>query len=340
MKTALITTTIHLPAFLELLPRFDWAEHQHTFVAGDHKTPPETQSFCDSLGNCTYLSVEHQKDLNYKSSELIGWFNDSRRNIALLEALRWGAEIIVSCDDDMVFSNPQTFFSGFTLLFSQPFNGLKLGKPGHWLDAGAFTQPPAKQRGLPVDVAFDATPGFAVNAKIGAAQGIILGVPDTDACTAITNTPHVHSATDILRNGFVADLGAHAVFNSQIVAFRRELAPCFAQFYNYQGRNTDIQASILMRRVMRDLELYTYYGPPMAYHARAKRPLLNDLRAEMHGLETITEVSRFLDGWAVGRATKPVDACRDFYELFYNHFESTREVGIAWCDDVESVMKC
>ena len=339
MKIGLITTTIHVPEFLALFPRYEWSDDYRFFVAGDHKTPPEAQAFCDSLGgNGVYLSVEHQKDLNYKSSELIGWFNDSRRNIALLEALRWGAEIIVSCDDDMVFSNPQTFFSGFTLLFSQPFNGLKLGKPGHWLDAGAFTQPPAKQRGLPVDVAFDATPGFAVNAKIGAAQGIILGVPDTDACTAITNTPHVHSATDILRNGFVADLGAHAVFNSQIVAFRRELAPCFAQFYNYQGRNTDIQASILMRRVMRDLELYTYYGPPMAYHARAKRPLLNDLRTEMNGLCTITEISRFLDQMAFPRGAYALDTCRHFYELFYNHLEPTREVGMAWCDDVESVL--
>ena len=100
MKTALITTTINVPRVLSLYRAHD--PDVMFFVAGDLKTPLETDIFCGEIDKCVYLSPELQKMHNYKSSELIGWNNDSRRNVALLEAMRWGAELIVSVDDDML----------------------------------------------------------------------------------------------------------------------------------------------------------------------------------------------------------------------------------------------
>ena len=38
---------------------------------------------------------------------LTGWNTDRRRNFALLEALKWGADLIVSVDDDMIPMNWQ-----------------------------------------------------------------------------------------------------------------------------------------------------------------------------------------------------------------------------------------
>ena len=68
-------------------------------------------------------------------------------------------------------------------------------------------------------------------------------------------------------------------------------------------------ASLLMRRIMQDQNLYTYFGPPMAFHARTPRPLFKDLKAEMWGLEHIEQ-------WAMYLAMSPLpdtsvtDQCR------------------------------
>src|SRR5689334_3670581 len=101
MKTALITTTINIPHVLELYARLD--PTVEIYVAADLKTPPEAEAWfyehCEPKARCSWLSVEQQRDLEYKSSELIGWNTDSRRNIALLEAVRGGADLIVSADD-------------------------------------------------------------------------------------------------------------------------------------------------------------------------------------------------------------------------------------------------
>lgn len=333
MRIALITTTINIPRVLALYRAFD--PDVRFFVAGDLKTPDRTQEFCDTLGNCVYLSPDAQCAFGYKHSELIGFSTDSRRNIALLEALKWKPDIIISWDDDMITTSP-TLFGDFEALFDDfLFSGLKLGAPYHWLDAGQFTIPAARQRGLPVEGSFSAAPDFVADVKIGAAQGIILGVPDTDAITAIANKPVIYSATDILRHGFVVDQKARSVFNSQLTAFRRELAPCFAQFYKWQGRNTDIIASVLMRAVMRNLNLYTYFGPPFAFHARSTRPLLPDLKAEMWGLEHIEEIASFCDTLP---AADVLTACRYFLGGCPGFSDELRAGGLAWCEDCEGVI--
>lgn len=294
MKTAVVTTTINVPKVLAIYA--EYARHSDSsdvdiFVAGDLKTPKAAQDFCADKGY-NYLSPADQK--KWRSSEIIGWNTDSRRNFAVLEALQWGAELIISIDDDMI--PYPSFFACFERLFEGKWSGLQLGEPGFWFDHGQWTDVPARARGLPrsgiyshkVDSVFDIT--------IGAAQGIILGVPDTDAKTAIT-FPHIDGVTDILRYGFVTHPQCYSVFNSQVTAFRRELAPGFVQFYGEQGRNTDIFASLFMRNLMRDLGWYTHYGLPMAYHNRTTRDLSKDLEAEKWGIKNIEAFAKELDAW-------------------------------------------
>ena len=328
MRVGLVTTSINIPTAFAAYRAID--TDVRIFIAMDLKTPEASYKFCDELGNCEVLPPVVSK---YECDALIGQNTDSRRNIALLAALEWGAELLISVDDDMLVQNTK-FFAEFECLFEEPFTGLQLGAANQWFDAGQFTIPPAKQRGLPFDTTFAMAAESVVDAKIGVAQGIILGIPDTDATTAIANHPFVHSATDILRNGFVVHPHAHAVFNSQLTAFRRELAPAFAQFYNHQGRNTDIMASVLMRRVMQERNLYTYYGPPMALHARRPRPLFNDLKAEMYGLEHIAEYADYLR-----RAPLPdgsvVDQCRVLSEGWNG---PELQAAKAWYNDVERAL--
>lgn len=334
MRIALITTTINVPRVLAHYRKL--GPEVRFFVAADHKTPCDALSTVDA--NTTWLSLAKQADWN--CSELIGWNTDSRRNIAVLEAVKWGADVIVSIDDDML-PQSEDFFWNIIVTMQQQFSGLQLGAPEMWFDAGQYTMPPARQRGLPTGPTDSRSYDFVTDVKIGAMQGIILGVPDTDAATTISNNPFVTNATDVLKNGFVVNPASHAVFNSQITAFRREFAPAFAQFYKWQGRNTDLFASLIMRRVMREHGCYTYFGPPMGFHARSPRDPFKDMKAEMWGLEHIRGFANWLNAHDV-IDSHPLEATRAVYtealhELSWWPSEVT-QAALAFCDDMESVL--
>ena len=333
MRVALVTTTINVPRVLSLYRAHD--PDVMFFVAGDLKTPKEAEDFCEELSNCVYLSPLVQEGLYPKSSKLLGRNTDSLRNYALLEAVRWKADLIISVDDDMA-PMQERFWFDVQFPFQNKFNGLQAGSMNHWLDVGEFTIPKAMQRGLPYDESHYATAAFVSGVEIGAAQGIILGVPDTDACTAISQAPFIHSATDILRHGFVANLRAHAVFNSQLTIFRAELAPAFAQFYFAQGRNTDIFASLLMRRIMREKNWYTYYGPPMAYHARQPRPLLKDLQAERYGVDNIAAYADYLNRAPLPKDISVTEQCRILAQGWNG---PELEAAMAFYEDCDGVLE-
>ncbi len=333
MRTALITTTINVPRVLSLYRAHD--PDVMFFVAGDLKTPKEAEDFCMELPNCVYLPPLMQEGLYPKSSKLIGRNTDSLRNYALLEAMRWGAEIIISTDDDMVPFDKQICWE-FHDRFAQPWHGLKLGAANRWFDHGQYTVPQAMARGLPYDTRMNFDVDFVVDAQIGAVQGIILGIPDTDACTALANHPlNITGVGELLRQGFVVDQHANAVFNSQLTAFRAELAPAFAQFYFAQQRNTDIQASLLMRRIMRERDLYTNYGPPMAYHARQPRPFLKDLQAERYGVDNIAAYADYLSRAPLPKDISVTEQCRILAQGWNG---PELEAAMAWYEDCEQVL--
>lgn len=337
MKTALITTTINFPTVLALYRKL--GPDVRFFVAIDEKTPEEAANFLAyDLPNTQISYLKHE----WKCSPLLGYNTDSRRNIALLEAVKWGAEIIVSIDDDMIPMSPD-FFQRIEDTLISPYSGLCFGAEGEWFNATSQTMPPTRQRGLPTNFYVNHPGrGFVHNVQIGAMQGIILGTPDTDASTTIVNRPFVHSVTDIARSGFVVDTSAKAVFNSQITAFRRELAPAFAQFYKWQGRNTDIFASLIMRRIMRDRDLYTFYGPPTGFHARSDRHPIGDLKTEMWGAENVERFTKYLDENNVLDKRESV-----LEQLRALHFDlgacaywskQASEAALAFLDDMKSVL--
>ncbi len=336
MKTALITTTINVPTVLALYRKL--GPDVRFFVAIDEKTPEEAGNFLAyDLPNTQIHYLKHE----YKCSPLLGYNTDSRRNLALLDALEWGAEIIVSVDDDMIPEQSSMLFGWIDHVISTPFSGLAWTQIGGWFDAGQFTVPPARQRGLPYQQPMLPLYGFADNVQIGAMQGVILGIPDTDASTTVVERPFVHSASDVLKNGFVVGLDTRAVFNSQITAFRRELAPCFFQFYKTQGRNTDIIASVIMRRIMRDLKFYTYYGPPTGFHARTWRDPFKDMKAEQWGVENIEAMADYLD------TTTDIQPGRSVIENLRSVYHGApvplfsmehRECARAFLDDCEKVL--
>src|SRR5215472_7731840 len=133
MKTGLITTTIHTPTVLGLYRRAvanGVAKDVQFFIAGDLKTPDLFD------GPWVYLSPELQQ-ASWKSSRVLPWNSITRRNMALLAALEWGAEIIVTIDDDNIPLDTD-YFMHFENVFSRPFDGLCMDSNTGWFDVGSM----------------------------------------------------------------------------------------------------------------------------------------------------------------------------------------------------------
>jgi hypothetical protein len=348
MKTALIITTINVPRVLSLYRAHD--PDVRFFVAGDSKSPPVIPY--NYVDNCAYLNETAQKNLGYKCSELIGWNTIDRRNIALLEALKWGAELIVSIDDDNIPLDP-FYFEAFMralhwrrkpypVLGGQLFDGV-MARPhyGRWFDPASLCFPKVVQRGFPQELDWDEVRfKHVTGAKIGIAQGMILGDPDTSAVDRISQHPEVHQVSELLRAGIVTDpRETWAPLNSQNIAFIRELAPCFLMVPAF-GRYDDIYAGLVAQRVAREFGYHVHFGQPFVLQQRNPHDLLRDLAAEQWGAEHILDFTAWLDGF-LGQTS-----VTGFMRVLFTNLPSwmpergkLQELGLAWCSDCDEVMK-
>ena len=294
MKIALITTTVNVPTVLALYRKL--GPDVAFFVAADEKTPLEAYEFCASIPNCEIYSPDRQRDLGYACSELLGWNCVERRNIALLEAVKSKADIIVTVDDDNAGFDWGYFEKmNDALDNARPWFGLKASSPTGWFDPGALLVPQTKHRGFPISV--PSRPVFepVIDAKIGVAQGLCLGDPDIDAVTRIATAPIIHSVSELGRAGIVVDNKCWTVFNTQNTAFIRELAPAMFQPPG-TGRYSDIYASLITQRVMRERGLHVHFGQPFIWQQRNQHDLIRDLRQEIDGMANVWKLAECLDG--------------------------------------------
>lgn len=363
MKTALILTTINVPKVLELYRAH--SEDVRFFVAMDKKTPDAAFEFCNKMDNCEALS-EHGR--YYKCSELIGWNTIARRNIAMLEALKWGADQIVVVDDDN-YPIDSNYFGAFESALYCPFDGIQATSESGWFDVGTLLDPVAPHRGFPHVKKSPGVFTHRVGAKVGVAAGICLGDPDIDARTRIVSAPIVHRVSELLRAGIVVDpagerrielayddspepwgraaipthratsRGTWTVYNSQNTSIIRELAPAFFMFPQYR-RFDDILASLTVQRLMREKGYVTHFGTPFVFQQRNKHDLLKDLAAEQWGSEHILDFAAWLDGFVFTGKERVTDQLR----IMYHNPASWMPKGItelmaAWCDDCDSVMR-
>lgn len=341
MKTALITTTINVPRVLELYRKY--GPDVAMFIAGDkHPRTPEIRKYCDGMEFVHFDDPERTEELDYKCSELIGWNCIQRRNIALLEAIKWGADVIVSIDDDNIPLAPD-YFEWFEWW---EFSGLKASSSTGWFDVGTLLNPISPHRGFPHDKKA-AQPSFesTVGAKVGVAAGVCLGDPDISAVTRIANGPTVHGVSEVLRSGVVTDpKDTWTVFNTQNTAFIRELAPAMFCMPGV-GRYDDIFASLICQRVMRDLNYHVHFGQPFVWQQRNSHDLLKDLAQELNGMRTMEIFAEYLDSPALAaklaERTTALAKTRAIYEDMRGSTEfplGSVNAALAFLDDMEKVL--
>jgi len=340
MKVALVTTTIYVPSVLSLYRELD--KNVTFFIAGDRKTPhTEVKAFISMLGNAIYYSDTDQEKLGYRCSELIGWNRIMRRNIALLEAIKHGADIIVTIDDDNI-PLERNYFAEFVRVLSQPFSGLQVTSDDGWFNIGEYMIPPIYHRGFPYDKRHKEhtyVMRHVQGAKIGVAAGLWFGDPDIDAMVRITNRTEVYQVAEVLRRGLCVAPGLFAPTNSQNTAYLAELAPLF-MVWTGVGRYDDIWASYFAQRIMRDLGYHVYYGPPFVWQERNAHNLWQNLRDEILGMEY---TPRFCD--ALLKNDLRDGTVLEKMEYLYEHLKEKEylppivyELGKAWCDDIRKVL--
>jgi hypothetical protein len=335
MKTALVTTTINVPHVLRLYRRCD--PDVKIFVALDQKSPFKELAKWGNDEGYSWLTPDFQKQ--WKCSDLIGWNCIQRRNLATLEALRWGADIIVFVDDDNIPIWPRHYFRDYQRAFAEPFDGLLAAPDIPWFDIGQHLVPPTSHRGFPHELAHRKSRlSHVVDAKIGVAAGLVMGDPDCSALTRIVARPHVTSMDAMSVFGIAVNPRfTRTVWNTQNSAVIRELAPAMLlcpQFRRYD----DIIASLVCQRVMADTGHHVLFGPPFVYQERNIHSLSRDLADEAWGQEHLLDVQSLL--WRTSTENLHTVAARvlRLYAAIDTLMPGVGELAEAWISDCERAM--
>jgi hypothetical protein len=339
-KVALITTTIYVPEVLEIYR--DIGKDVTFFVTGDRKTPhDQVRKFVEGLGNAIYYSDSDQEKLGYKCSPLIGWNKIMRRNIALLEAIKYKPDLIVTIDDDN-FPLDKDYFDHFVRVLGRSFTGLRIRTDEPFFNVGQFLSPTCYHRGFPHDSRhkqpqYEIIPAHDI--KIGVAEGVCIGDPDIDAVDRVSQRPQVHHISEVLRQGIAVTAPTMAPINSQNTAYVSELAPLFMVWVGV-GRYDDIWASYTAQRIMKTLGYGLHYGPPFAWQQRNPHNLWQNLRDEILGMECTPTFCEDLNRTDIGTGTVLEKLERLYEELKNKQYlpELVYRVGKAWCEDVAGLL--
>lgn len=337
----IVTTTINSPTrAIELYDEMpDWT----LVVIGDKKTPPGYK-----LRNGAYLSPDDQLKLGFRTPAEVPWGCIQRRNVGFLYALREGAELIATIDDDNI---PYDDWATDLLVGEEHVHvegtqaTADICLDPLWVSECEFDKQNVKQawhRGFPpqlIDTRGEDTSRAAFSGALDVAVQAWLwdGDPDVDATYRMVNGPLEASFPDMKQPIIVAP-GTYAPFNTQNTIFSREVAPCMALPYMI-GRMDDIWAGFMTQRVMFELGKRLVFSRPSVYQERNPHDLSRDIDAEVIGYKhtiDLLKTLRSLDvkhGSVIGMYQQIVDAVAalPFMESRYKHFMD------AWLHDIGEV---
>lgn len=341
MRLALITTTIHIPQVLARYREID--KGVMFFVVGDRKTPHRAvKKFISGLGNAIYYSDTDQEKLGYKVSDLIGWNCIMRRNIALLEAIKYGADIIVTIDDDN-FPINKNYFKDFIRILTSPFNGSEVSSKDSWFNIGEYTVPKVYHRGFPFEMRNEKR-SYVLNrvqkAKIGIAAGLWCADPDINAIERIVFNPRVKQFKREVRRGLCVKQGVFAPVGTQNTAFISRIAPLFLVLSSI-GRYDDIWASYMVETIMYTDGYLIHYGPPFVRQERNQHNLWQNLEDELFGMEYTLRFCQDLRKAKLGNGTMLEKFARLHEYLKNKNYLPPHiyKLAQAWLRDIGKVLK-
>ncbi|GAA5131463.1 DUF288 domain-containing protein [Luteolibacter yonseiensis] len=279
-KTALVVTSISAPnPVLRSLAAGAISHGWDFIVAGDTKSPP---GFV--LTGCHYLTVEHQQAGIHELGRLCPTRSYARKNIAYLEAIARGAEVIVETDDD---NFPRDSFW-------QPRNPIVACRPVNhdgWVNVYAyFSENFIYPRGLPLDRSRDTPPAPSGKQLMDCPlqQGLADDNPDVDAVyRMLFPLPFVFDK-DV--EPVALGEGAWCPFNSQNTTFFRKIFPLLYLPAHCSFRMTDIWRSFVAQRVLHHLGYPVMFHGSTVWQERNEHSLHRDFCDEVSGYVNNDEI--------------------------------------------------
>lgn len=286
MKHAVITTTIYPPYHLR-----EWAKSMNEgdviVVSGDLKTPhTEVWDVLEKIGNEFGIEVAYvagggsNLDAAWAVGPVIGWNSIQRRNIAILEAMKYKPDFITTVDTDNFPQHPADHLPKIRQVMTSKRHTVVESING-WYNVGEMVSPEVVHRGFPLSMrhkspSIDVAPRAA---SIGVHASLWIGDPDIDAIERIHSNPEtVNKAED----HFVLERNTWCPFNSQATTYRRELFPLLC-VWPFIGRMDDIWPSYVARHIMNHFNWQVAYGAPFVIQERHPHDLVKDLENEIIG---------------------------------------------------------
>jgi hypothetical protein len=279
VKKFIVTTTIN--EITPALKKFDNMEDWHLIAIGDKKTPNI------KLKNGTFIPASKQSSLGFECEKHIPWNVIQRRNLGYLLAIREGADVIATIDDDNIpydnwgknirvnkFIPPIRTISGQLACDSL-------------YEHGSATPSKLWHRGFPIQLLEkrNETKEHVQSGFVDVEAGLWDGDPDVDAICRIAGGPF---DLKFANREFLIDNRCFSPYNTQNTIFSRRVAPSMCLLFNV-GRMDDIWASYMTQRIMRQLDSNVLFTGPTVYQDRNDHDLSIDLQAELIGYRNTVE---------------------------------------------------
>jgi len=323
MLTAIVTTTINPPNFLEAyvqnFTKFDVNPDEVFFlVVGDNKTPPGYENISNfeglkdsfdhrelPLGAGLKYSVEYwnpkdqewwiKDNFSQDSKEierLIIPHNDPRRrNFGFLRAHEIGADVIITIDDDNL-PQPNSNWLGEHLKGLESSYRLKVHSLNGIVNPCRLlhiNEPYVYSRGYPISEFFsDNVLVYELESKKQTIlnMGLWTEKPDVDSFTNLVY-PNLHSSGQKFPfTYFGVEKDNYFPINTQNTAFKKELS-IFHNLYmdpSFIHRYDDIWMGLFAQKLANKFGDITSFGLPLVMHKRNTHNYQDDLWAEFIGI--------------------------------------------------------
>ena len=261
------TTTINKPT--KALKKFASNKNCKLIVALDKKS----KEF--KLKNSIILSTKYQEKRWPKLSKLVGWNCIQRRNFAILEAYRRGAEIIALIDDDNIPYN--NWFKNIYLNKKIKVNLININKK-IFDPVGYTNHKNLWHRGYPLELINNRK--YKKKGKLTFSPDVQAnfwdGDPDVDAITRFIFAPECK----FLKKYFPFHSKKISPFNSQNTLLKRKVIKDYFLF-PHVGRMDDIWASYYV--ISKGFKVV--YNKPSVFQKRNEHDLTKDMQKEFIGYE-------------------------------------------------------
>lgn len=327
-KTAIVTTTINIPIFLESYKNF-LNDNVQFIIIGDLKTPPKAKKFAEKFEYVEFMNIEDQKKwiektIGPKFADAIAPYNSiRRRNLGYLKALEFGAKSIITVDDD---NYPQAHW------LKEHMNKCKylvnsinsIANPCRMLN---LNHENIYSRGYPITEFFRdsfETVNFG-NLKTKLNLGLWKLKPDVDS---FTNLIYSDLESEGIKNEFessyIIDSKNYFPLNSQNTRFDIELLPAFpvlimdTQMQELKiDRYDDIWAGWIIEKLMDKMGDYASFGIPLTHHKRNVHNYVSDLKNEFIGMTLNSEIFNLIKNMDID-STNYADGYNEIADKFKN----------------------